>query len=274
MANEFVARNGVIAQNNSIISGSLAQGESTQVSGSYSHAEGRDTTAIGANSHAEGRSTQAIGSYSHAEGFNTITLGTYQHVQGQFNLTSSAQSAFIIGNGTSNVNRRNLVFTSGSQFQISGSLFITGSTQSSGSGHVLTFNTSSGEVSFAAADVFNLKSGSFGVTIDGNGGVITVGQKGYITVPYNGTITDWEILGDQAGTCTIDVRKSTFATFPTQTSITGSAPITISPASQKASSSILTGWTSSILAGDVYGFTLNAATGFTRLNLIINTIKS
>jgi hypothetical protein len=170
--------------------------------------------------------------------------------------------------------------------KFTGSVFITGSTQGGGSGHILTYNTASGEVFFTASsaigggggggggDVSNLKSGSFGVTIDGNGGVITVGQKGYITVPYNGIITDWKILGDRAGTCTIDITKSTFANFPTQTSITGSAPITVSPAAQKASSSILTGWTSSISAGDIYGFTLNAATGFTRLNLIINTIKS
>ena len=167
--------------------------------------------------------------------------------------------------------------------KFTGSVFITGSTQGGGSGHILTYNTSSGEVFFTASsaiggggsptDVSNLKSGSFGVTIDGNGGVITVGQKGYITVPYHGTITDWEIMADRAGACNIDVRKSTFATFPTQLSITGSAPITMS-AALKASSSILTGWTSSISAGDVYGFTLNSATTITRLNLIINTIKS
>jgi hypothetical protein len=259
--------------NQAIGQGSHAEGNQTTSSGFYSHAEGQTTQAIGAASHAEGNNTQAIGNYSHAEGNQTIASGTYQHVQGQYNISSSAQSAFIIGNGTSNANRRNLIFASGSQFQISGSLFITGSTQGNGSGHVLTFNTSSGEVSFAAADVSNLKSGSFGITIDGNGGVISIGQKGYVTVPYNGTITDWEMFADQSGTCNIDIRKSTFATFPTLTSITGSTPISMS-AAQKASSSILTGWTSSISAGDVYGFTLNSATSITRLNLIINTIKS
>ena len=158
---------------------------------------------------------------------------------------------------------------------ISGSLSVTGSTSSTGSGHIVTYNTASGLLAYTLPDTFisNIKSGSFGVTIDGNGGVITVGQKGYVTIPYNGTITDWEILDDQAGTCNIDVRKSTFTTFPTQNSITGSTPITMS-AAQKASSSILTGWTSSISAGDVYGFTLNTASTITRLNLIINTIKS
>lgn len=159
---------------------------------------------------------------------------------------------------------------------ISGSLSVTGSISSTGSGHIVTYNTSSGLLSYTLPDTFisNIKSGSFGVTIDGNGGVVAVGQRGYITIPYNGIITDWEVLGDQAGTCTIDVRKSTYSGFPTQTSITGSAPITVSPAAQKAASSTLTGWTSSIAAGDVYGFTLNAATLFTRITLILNTIKS
>jgi len=159
---------------------------------------------------------------------------------------------------------------------ISGSLSVTGSTDSTGSGHIVTYNTSSGLLSYTLPDTFisNIKSGSFGVTIDGNGGVVAVGQRGYVTIPYNGTITDWELFGDRAGTCTIDIRKSTYSGFPTQTSITGSAPITVSPAAQKAASSTLTGWTTTITAGDVYGFTLNAATLFTRITLILNTIKS
>ena len=158
---------------------------------------------------------------------------------------------------------------------ISGSLSVTGSTDSTGSGHIVTYNTASGLYSHTLPDTFisNLKSGSFGVTIDGNGGVITIGQKGFITVPYNHTITDWEILADQAGTCNIDVKKSTYSGFPTQTSITGSAPITMS-AVQKEASSTLTDWITSGTAGDVYGFTLNSAVTITRLNLIINTIKS
>jgi hypothetical protein len=65
------------------------------------------------------------GYFSHAEGQSTTAAsGNYQHVQGQFNISSSDQSAFIIGNGTSNNLRSNLVFASGSQFQITGSLSV------------------------------------------------------------------------------------------------------------------------------------------------------
>jgi hypothetical protein len=105
---------------------SHAEGSSTIASGPTSHAEGSSTIASGSHSHAEGAFTLAIGLASHAEGLQTIALGNYQHVQGQYNISSSAQSAFIIGNGTDIV-RSNLVFASGTTFQVTGSLNVSGS---------------------------------------------------------------------------------------------------------------------------------------------------
>ena len=120
--------------------GSHAEGFDTIAAGDVSHAEGSRTTSTGFASHAEGESTQAIGSFSHAEGSRTtatgfashaeglftVASGSYQHVQGQYNLSSSAQSAFIIGNGTSTSARSNLIFASGSQVQVTGSLQVSG----------------------------------------------------------------------------------------------------------------------------------------------------
>jgi hypothetical protein len=85
-----------------------------------------NTSATGLNSHAQGDSTVASATGSHAEGLGTVASGSYQHVQGQYNLSSSVESAFIIGNGTSNTSRSNLVFASGSQFQVTGSLNVNG----------------------------------------------------------------------------------------------------------------------------------------------------
>jgi hypothetical protein len=104
---------------------SHTEGYGTQASSSYTHAEGWLTSARGIASHAEGSGSIASGIASHAEGYFTIAAGDYQHVQGQYNATSSAQSAFIIGNGTDLNNRSNLVFASGSEFQITGSLKVT-----------------------------------------------------------------------------------------------------------------------------------------------------
>ena len=131
-----------------IASGSYshAEGVSTTAQGEYSHAEGYATIALGlashtegyltitsgSFSHAEGISTTASGDYSHAEGNNTVASGLYQHVQGAYNISSSNSSAFILGNGTSNANRSNLIYASGSQVQITGSLITTGEINASG----------------------------------------------------------------------------------------------------------------------------------------------
>jgi hypothetical protein len=104
---------------------SHAEGILTQAAAAASHAEGFGTVASGSYSHAEGQSTTSIGIGSHAEGLSTVASGPYQHVQGQFNISSSAQSAFIVGNGVADNARSNLVFASGSQFQVTGSVTVT-----------------------------------------------------------------------------------------------------------------------------------------------------
>jgi hypothetical protein len=104
---------------------SHAEGSITKAIGNYSHAEGDNTQAIGDYSHAEGQETIASGSYSHAEGYQTIALGNHQHVQGQYNAASSVPAAFIVGNGTDDSNRSNLIYAAGNEVQITGSLNVT-----------------------------------------------------------------------------------------------------------------------------------------------------
>ena len=138
---------------------SHTEGEGTQAQGQASHAEGRATVAFGRSSHAEGEATLASGQYSHAEGsgtetradyshtegLSTIASGDYQHVQGQYNRTSNAQSAFIIGNGTDDNNRSNLIFAAGNTVQVTGSLQVSGSITGS------LFGTSSFAISSSRA---------------------------------------------------------------------------------------------------------------------------
>ena len=115
---------------------SHAEGSITKAIGDYSHAEGDNTQAVGNYSHAEGQDTIALGQYSHAEGFNTIASANHQHVQGQFNATSSVPAAFIVGNGTDDGNRSNLIYAAGNGVEITGSLKITGSAFITGSVNV------------------------------------------------------------------------------------------------------------------------------------------
>jgi hypothetical protein len=71
--------------------------------------QGLSNSALGAYSHAQGNGTQAIGDYSHTEGIGTIADGLYQHAQGQYNLEVSEQSSFVIGKGSDDSNRANIL---------------------------------------------------------------------------------------------------------------------------------------------------------------------
>ena len=117
--------------------------------------------------------------------------------------------------------------------------------------------------------------GGVGITIDGLGGVISTGQKGYVYVPYNGTITGWSILSDQSGSCVVDVWKDTFVNFPPVVgdSIAGTEKPTLATQSSNRDLSLST-WTTSVSSGDVIGFNVDSATGVTRVNVLINIIKS
>jgi hypothetical protein len=106
--------------------GSHAEGSLTKAIGDYSHAEGDFTEASGNYSHAEGQNTMTLVSaqYSHAEGNNTIAAANHQHVQGQWNATSSIPAAFIVGNGTDDLNRSNLIYAHDSIVEITGSFSV------------------------------------------------------------------------------------------------------------------------------------------------------
>jgi len=153
-----------------------SEGDNTVASGVSSHAEGHQTISSGSFSHAEGDSTLAEGIGSHAEGYFTSASGDYQHVSGMFNISSTNKGAFIIGNGTSNANRRNILYTSGSTFQISSSLNLSGS-------FVPQFrNLGSVQVAGASSGIQTYSS-DYNITF--TAGIVGVGNKNEIILPAN-----------------------------------------------------------------------------------------
>ena len=104
---------------------SHAEGDNNKALGAYSHAEGYNTIVVGTGAHSEGASTHAYGDYSHAAGLLTSASGNYQSVIGISNQPNTNQGAFIIGNGpASGASRSNLLYASGSEVQITGSLVV------------------------------------------------------------------------------------------------------------------------------------------------------
>jgi hypothetical protein len=113
---------------------------------------------------------------------------------------------------------------------------------------------------------------TFGVIIDGGSSVPTTGSLGYWTAPGNGTINGWDIFSDVSGSAVVDVRKSTYAGFPTTSSIAGSEKPTLS-SQQKNQDYSLSTWTSSMVAGDVFEFVLESASTVKRINVIVKYTK-
>lgn len=111
--------------------------------------------------------------------------------------------------------------------------------------------------------------------IDGGGSTITTGQKGYLPIDFACTITQATLVADASGSIVIDVWKDTYANFPPvdADSITASAPPTLSSA-QKSQDSTLTGWTTSIAAGDVLGFNVDSITTCKRVTLTLRVTKT
>jgi hypothetical protein len=116
---------------------------------------------------------------------------------------------------------------------------------------------------------------TIGITIDGAGAEITTGVKGYVRVPFSGEIVRATLLSADegaspvSGDIVIDVLKDTFASYPPTTSICASAKPTLSN-DQASEDTTLTGWDTTVTAGDVFGFEVESASGVLRVTLILD----
>lgn len=116
--------------------------------------------------------------------------------------------------------------------------------------------------------------------MDGGGAALTTGVKGYIPVDFACTINEVTLLADQSGSITVDIWKCTYSAFDAGSThpvvgddITngGEALATAT----KGQDSTLTGWTTSISAGDILAFHVKvAATNITRLTVALKVKRA
>jgi hypothetical protein len=106
--------------------------------------------------------------------------------------------------------------------------------------------------------------------VDGGGSAIAAGVVGFVEIPFDCDITVGKLLADQTGDIVIDIWKDTYANYPPTNadSITASAPLTISGA-DKSSDTTLTGWTTTITAGDILWFNVDSASDVTRVTIAL-----
>jgi len=108
---------------------------------------------------------------------------------------------------------------------------------------------------------------------DGSTAMAT-GSKGFIEVPFACTILSNRLQADVAGDIVVDVKKATYAGLPTTSSICASAKPTIVATNQKSEDTTLTGWTTSITAGDWLEFNVDSVTTIKRVTLSIVVVRT
>jgi len=136
---------------------------------------------------------------------------------------------------------------------------------------------STGVTGTLASSHLTTSAATRGITfaIDGGGSALTTGIKADVYVPYGCTITAVTLLADQSGSVVVDIWKAAYASFPptVANTITASALPTISSATH-AQDTTLTGWTTTVSAGDTLRFNINSASTITRLNLTLTVTVS
>lgn len=132
----------------------------------------------------------------------------------------------------------------------------------------------SGATTWAAAQT--VVAGGIAVTFQGNGSTIAASTKAYaVYFPYSGIITSASLLADAAaGSIVIDIWKAAYATVPTITNtIVASAPPTLSSA-QVSRDTTLTGWSTTVTAGDNWIFNVNSATTVQTVTLTLEITRT
>lgn len=120
-----------------------------------------------------------------------------------------------------------------------------------------------------------LTTGTVGFVIDGGGSAIGTGIQGDLSIDYDATINQVTLLADQTGSIVVDIWKDTYANFPPTVAdtITASAKPTITT-SDKSQDNTLTGWTTSIISGDILRFNVDSVTDIQRLTIIMDITKT
>lgn len=95
---------------------------------------------------------------------------------------------------------------------------------------------------------------------------IAAGTELLFRVGFSGSISKNSVIANASGSIVFDIEKSTYAGFPTTTSICASAKPTLSSA-QKSEDGTLTGWTTTFTAGDVFRIQVDSCTGINRATL-------
>lgn len=117
---------------------------------------------------------------------------------------------------------------------------------------------------------------AIGYTINGGGTTITTGLVGNgLYIPFNATITAVTLQANTTGSIVVDIWKDSYGNFPPAVadSICASAKPTITSAA-KSQDTTLTGWTTTIAAGDILYFNVDSVSSISNVVLTLTVTKT
>jgi hypothetical protein len=102
-----------------------------------------------------------------------------------------------------------------------------------------------------------------------NGSVdIPPGSKGQLKVDVTGTIESWMVVSRDTGSIVFDIKKCTYDTYPTFTSIVGSEYPRLNNEIKSRDESLST-WDTTITAGDILDFEVLSCSGITDCSVFL-----
>ena len=201
--------------------GQFAFGYGNQATGNYAFSGGEGTTASGAHAFSFGENTVASGSYSTAIGFETDASDYGSLVIGQYNssgssVTSSAtafntaNTAFVIGNGTSGSTSDAFKVLFSGNTTVAGDITVTGNDVTFGNGETIS-NSSDGTVAITATTTTTSAALTVGTDLTVTGNDLVFGNSETISNATDGTIAITATTTTVSGDLTVtgnDIKSS------------------------------------------------------------------
>lgn len=165
-----------------------------------------------------------------------------------------------LGSGTLTLSNQSLGSTATNRLILGSTTVIL----SSGQGARLFYDTTTqrwrflGSSTSGSSTIVRTPSASF----DGGGSALSGTLVREIYFPFSGTITDWTIIGDVSGSCSIAVSNATYANYDTMTSL-----LTATCTTAKKNQS--TGLSVAVSAG-VIRFSAGSFSGFNRCSIVLS----
>jgi len=104
--------------------------------------------------------------------------------------------------------------------------------------------------------------------VDNGSTDIPPGSKGQLKIDVTGTIESWMVVSKDTGSIVFDIKKSTYDTYPTFTSIVGSEYPRLNNEIKSRDESLST-WNTTITAGDILDFEVLSCTGITDCSVFL-----